>query len=60
MSILIRDGIVVTMNDRLDIVDGELLVDDFRPVRVDPAAIAAEAREAARQLACTTKTPPQK
>jgi 5-methylthioadenosine/S-adenosylhomocysteine deaminase len=36
---------------RTTIVDGEVLVDDFRPVRIDPAAIAAEAREVARQLA---------
>ena len=36
---------------RATIVDGELLVDDFKPVRVDPARIAAEARAAARELA---------
>ena len=36
---------------RTTIVDGELLVDDFVPVRVDPAEVAAEAREAARRLA---------
>lgn len=36
---------------RATIVDGELLVDDFLPVRVDRAAIAGEARAAARDLA---------
>jgi len=36
---------------RATIVDGELLVDDFLPVRVDRAAVAAEARSAARELA---------
>ena len=36
---------------RTTIVDGELLVDDFAPVRVDRAEIASEARAAARQLA---------
>ena len=35
---------------RTTLVDGEVLVDDFQPVRVDPAQIAAEAREAARAL----------
>ena len=36
---------------RTTIVDGELLVDDFAPVRVDRAEIAAEARSAAQELA---------
>jgi 5-methylthioadenosine/S-adenosylhomocysteine deaminase len=36
---------------RTTIVDGELLVDDFTPVRVDRAEIAVEARAAARDLA---------
>jgi 5-methylthioadenosine/S-adenosylhomocysteine deaminase len=36
---------------RTTIVDGEVLVDEFAPVRVDPAEVAAEAREAARELA---------
>jgi cytosine/adenosine deaminase-related metal-dependent hydrolase len=36
---------------RATVVDGELLVDDFLPLRVDRAAIAAEARSAARELA---------
>ena len=36
---------------RTTIVDGEVLVEDGRPVRVDPAEIAAEARAAARELA---------
>ena len=36
---------------RATVVDGELLVDDFLPVRVDRAAVAAEARSAARELA---------
>ena len=36
---------------RTTIVDGELLVDDFAPVRVDRAEITAEARRAARDLA---------
>jgi 5-methylthioadenosine/S-adenosylhomocysteine deaminase len=36
---------------RTTIVDGELLVDDFAPVRVDRAEIVIEARAAARQLA---------
>jgi 5-methylthioadenosine/S-adenosylhomocysteine deaminase len=35
---------------RTTIVDGELLVDEFRPVRVDPAEVAANAREAAAVL----------
>ena len=35
---------------RTTIVDGEVLVRDGRPVRVDAAAIAAEARAAAREL----------
>jgi hypothetical protein len=33
------------------VVDGEVLVDDFEPVRVDRARIAADARTAARELA---------
>jgi 5-methylthioadenosine/S-adenosylhomocysteine deaminase len=36
---------------RATIVDGEILVDDFAPLRVDPAEVAAEARAAARELA---------
>ena len=36
---------------RATIVDGEVLVRDGRPVRLDPAAIAAEARDEARRLA---------
>jgi cytosine/adenosine deaminase-related metal-dependent hydrolase len=36
---------------RTTIVDGELLIDDFVPVRVDRREIAAEARRTARQLA---------
>jgi 5-methylthioadenosine/S-adenosylhomocysteine deaminase len=36
---------------RTTIVDGEVLVDDFTPVRVDRAAVAAEARTVARDLA---------
>ena len=36
---------------RATIVDGEVLVRDARPVRLDPAAITAQAREEARQLA---------
>jgi len=36
---------------RATIVDGALLVDDFAPVEVDRAEIAAEARRAAQQLA---------
>jgi 5-methylthioadenosine/S-adenosylhomocysteine deaminase len=35
---------------RTTIVDGEVLVDDFRPLRVDRAELAAEARAAARTL----------
>jgi cytosine/adenosine deaminase-related metal-dependent hydrolase len=35
---------------RTTIVDGELLVDDFHPVRVDPAEVAAAAGEAAAAL----------
>ena len=35
---------------RATIVDGELLVNEFRPVRVDPAEVAATAREAAAVL----------
>jgi 5-methylthioadenosine/S-adenosylhomocysteine deaminase len=36
---------------RTTIVDGEVLVDDFVPVRVDRAKVAIEGREAARDLA---------
>jgi len=36
---------------RLTIVEGEILVDDFRLVRDDPALIAAEARHQAKALA---------
>jgi len=36
---------------RTTVVDGEVLVSDFLPVRVDRAEIAAEARAAARELA---------
>jgi 5-methylthioadenosine/S-adenosylhomocysteine deaminase len=36
---------------RTTIVDGEVLVDEGLPVRVDPAEIVAEARAAARELA---------
>jgi 5-methylthioadenosine/S-adenosylhomocysteine deaminase len=36
---------------RATIVDGEVLVSDFRPVRVDRAEVVAEARAAARDLA---------
>ena len=36
---------------RTTIVDGDLLVDEFAPVRVDRAEIASEARRAAHQLA---------
>jgi 5-methylthioadenosine/S-adenosylhomocysteine deaminase len=36
---------------RATIVDGEVLVRDAAPVRLDPAAIAAEARDQARGLA---------
>jgi 5-methylthioadenosine/S-adenosylhomocysteine deaminase len=36
---------------RTTIVDGEVLVNDFEPRRVDRAAIAIEARAAARDLA---------
>jgi 5-methylthioadenosine/S-adenosylhomocysteine deaminase len=36
---------------RTTIVDGEVLVDDFAAVRVDPAALALSARAAARDLA---------
>jgi len=32
-------------------VDGELLVDEFTPVRVDRSEVVAHARQAARQLA---------
>jgi 5-methylthioadenosine/S-adenosylhomocysteine deaminase len=33
------------------IVDGELLVENSRPLRVDPGEVIAEARTAARDLA---------
>jgi len=36
---------------RATVVDGELLVDEFAPLRVDRAEVVAEARQAARQLA---------
>jgi 5-methylthioadenosine/S-adenosylhomocysteine deaminase len=36
---------------RTTIVDGEVLVDEFRPVRIDRIAVVAEARAAARTLA---------
>jgi len=36
---------------RTTIVDGEVLVDDFTPVRVDRAEVAAEARTVGRELA---------
>lgn len=36
---------------RTTIVDGEVLVDEGRPVRMDPAEVAAAARAAARTLA---------
>jgi 5-methylthioadenosine/S-adenosylhomocysteine deaminase len=36
---------------RATVVDGELLVDEFAPVRVDRAEIVAESRRAARDLA---------
>jgi 5-methylthioadenosine/S-adenosylhomocysteine deaminase len=36
---------------RTTLVDGNVLVDDFAPLRVDRAELAAEARAAARQLA---------
>jgi 5-methylthioadenosine/S-adenosylhomocysteine deaminase len=36
---------------RATVVDGELLVDEFTPLRVDRAEVVSEARQAARQLA---------
>ena len=36
---------------RTTIVDGEVLVDDFRHVRMDRAEVVAEARRAAQALA---------
>jgi 5-methylthioadenosine/S-adenosylhomocysteine deaminase len=36
---------------RTTVVDGEILVDDYQPVRVDPAEVVAQARLAARELA---------
>ena len=36
---------------RTTIVDGDVLVDDFLPVRVDRVQVASEARTAARDLA---------
>ena len=40
---------------RATIVDGEVLVDNFRPTRWDPAEISATARAAAAQLAARAK-----
>ena len=40
---------------RMTMVDGELLVDDFLPLRVDRAEIAIEARAAARDLAARAR-----
>jgi len=42
-SLLIRGVVIITMNDRFD--------SDFTPLHVDRRALAAEARDAARQLA---------
>jgi hypothetical protein len=36
---------------RTTIVDGEVLVDNFAPLRVDPVEVAAAARTAASRLA---------
>jgi 5-methylthioadenosine/S-adenosylhomocysteine deaminase len=36
---------------RTTVVDGEVLVDEFAPVRMDRAEVAAEARAAAREVA---------
>ena len=35
---------------RMTMVDGEILVDEFALARLDPAELAAEAREAARTV----------
>jgi 5-methylthioadenosine/S-adenosylhomocysteine deaminase len=43
---------------RTTVVDGELLVDDFAPLRVDPAEVAAQARAAAGQLAARAGVTP--
>jgi 5-methylthioadenosine/S-adenosylhomocysteine deaminase len=43
---------------RTTVVDGELLVDDFAPLRVDPAEVAAEARAAAGRLAARAGVTP--
>ena len=40
---------------RTTIVEGEILVDDFTPLRIDRRALAAEARDAARQLAARAR-----
>ena len=42
---------------RTTIVDGEVLVNDFAPLRVDPAELAVEARAAARRLAVRAGIP---
>jgi 5-methylthioadenosine/S-adenosylhomocysteine deaminase len=42
---------------RTSIVDGEVLVNDFVPLRVDPAEVAVEARAAARRLAVRAGIP---
>ena len=57
----VRSRRILTLDDYFDIelrseakhefVDGEVLVDRFRPVRVDAVEVAARAREAARHLA---------
>ena len=36
---------------RTTLVDGEVLVDDFVPTRIDRAAVVEDARDAARDLA---------
>ena len=48
MSLLIRGGIVLTMNDRLDVVEGDVSIRDGRI-----AAIGAEPRRAARSRRST-------
>ena len=35
------------------VVDGEVLVNDFAPLRIDPAELAADGRDAARRLAAS-------
>jgi 5-methylthioadenosine/S-adenosylhomocysteine deaminase len=40
---------------RTTIVDGDVLVDDFLPIRVDRAHISAEARSAAHDLAARAR-----